>query len=64
MNKIYQQQQNEITDYMLQVASNIEERKLPLLHKNILKFGTITNTLAKVAELNGVSEFLTKNENK
>ena len=51
-------------DYTLQVESDMEEKKLHLLHKNILKFGTITNTLAKVAELNGTIEFLTKNESK
>jgi len=51
-------------DYKLQVESDMEEKKLHLLHKNILKFGTITNTLAKVAELNGTIEFLTKYESK
>ncbi len=51
-------------DYKLQVESDMEEKKLHLLHKNILKFGTITNTLAKVSELNGTIEFLTKNESK
>jgi len=29
-----------------------------LLHKNILKFGTITNTLAKATNLTGRIEFL------
>jgi uncharacterized OsmC-like protein len=50
-------------NYTLEVASDMEEKKLQLLHKNILKFGTITNTLAKVAELNGTIKFLNKNEN-
>ena len=49
-------------NYTLEVASDMEEKKLQLLHKNILKFGTITNTLAKVAELNGTIKFLNKNE--
>jgi uncharacterized OsmC-like protein len=51
-------------NYTLEVASDMEEKKLQLLHKNILKFGTITNTLAKVAELNGTIEFLNKSENR
>jgi len=51
-------------DYKLQIESDMEEKKLHLLHKNILKFGTITNTLAKVAELNGTIGFLTINKNK
>jgi uncharacterized OsmC-like protein len=49
-----------VIDYRLQVESDMEERKLHLLHRNILKYGTITNTLAKVAELNGTIEFLNK----
>ena len=51
-------------NYKLQVESDMDESKLNLLHKNILKFGTITNTLAKATELNGTIEFLNKSENK
>lgn len=45
-------------NYVLKVDSDMEEKKLNLLHKNILKFGTITNTLAKAAKLNGTIEFI------
>ena len=51
-------------NYRLQVESDMDEKKLNLLHKNILKFGTITNTLAKVSELNGTIEFLNKKDTK
>jgi uncharacterized OsmC-like protein len=44
--------------YQLKVASDMKESKLRLLHKNILKFGTITNTIAKAADLKGTIEFL------
>ncbi|HCQ28740.1 MAG TPA: osmotically inducible protein C [Flavobacteriales bacterium] len=44
--------------YVLKVKSDMDERKLQLLHKNILKFGTITNTLAKASELKGTIAFL------
>ncbi len=46
-------------EYKLYVESNMERKKLDLLHKNILKFGTITNTLAKASELKGTIDFLT-----
>lgn len=39
--------------YRLEIDSDVEERKLEMWHKNILKFGTITNTLAKACELKG-----------
>ena len=48
---------SEIT-YKLKVQSNMDEKKLNLLHKNILKFGTITNTLAKATHLTGNITFL------
>lgn len=51
-------------EYKLQIASQMNDKKLQLLHKNILKFGTITNTLAKAAALNGTIEFLTEKESK
>lgn len=47
-------------NYVLKIDSDMDERKLNLLHKNILKFGTITNTLAKAAKLNGTIEFMEK----
>jgi len=45
-------------DYKLQIESNMDDKKLHLLHKNILKFGTITNTIAKAAKLNGTIEII------
>jgi len=45
-------------NYTLKIKSNMEEKKLNLLHKNILKFGTITNTIARGSKLNGTIEFL------
>ena len=50
-------------NYVLKIESNMEEKKMHLLHKNILKFGTITNTLSKVAKLNGTIEFIKKIKN-
>lgn len=40
-------------EYTLEVDSDMDEKMLQLLHKNILKFGTITNTLAKASNLKG-----------
>lgn len=51
-------------NYVLKVDTDMSDRKLNLLHKNILKFGTITNTLAKATDLNGTIEFLNKLEDK
>jgi uncharacterized OsmC-like protein len=45
-------------NYVLKVESDMDQKKLNLLHKNILKFGTITNTLAKAVKLNGSIKFL------
>jgi uncharacterized OsmC-like protein len=44
-----------ITDieYILEVDTDADEQKIHNWHKNILKFGTITNTLAKSCTLNG-----------
>jgi uncharacterized OsmC-like protein len=50
---------SEIT-YKLQIDSEMDDKKLHLLHKNILKFGTITNTLAKASNLQGTISFLEK----
>lgn len=40
-------------DYEIVVESNEPERRLELLHTNIRKFGTISNTLAAAAQLTG-----------
>lgn len=39
--------------YRLEIDTDVEERKIEMWHKNILKFGTVTNTLAKACELKG-----------
>ena len=39
--------------YTLEVDSDADEHKLSTWHKNILKFGTITNTLSKACKLKG-----------
>jgi len=41
-------------DYILEIDTDLDDKKLQLWHKNIIKFGTISNTLAKATELNGV----------
>lgn len=41
-------------DYEIVVESDEPERRLELLHTNIRKFGTISNTLAGVVQLTGV----------
>lgn len=48
-------------NYDLQIETNMDEKQLKLLHKNILKFGTVTNTLAKAAVLNGTINYLIEN---
>lgn len=40
-------------NYAITIQSDMDENKLALLHKNILKFGTITNTLSRCAKLTG-----------
>lgn len=47
-------------NYSLKVESTMDRNKLNLLHKNILKFGTITNTLSKATELNGTIDYISK----
>lgn len=42
--------------YRIIIKSTMDDNKLRLLHKNILKFGTITNTLSKCADLDGTIE--------
>lgn len=39
--------------YTIEIDTDADERKIEVLHKNILKFGTITGTLSKVCELKG-----------
>ena len=39
--------------YTLRIATDEPPRRLELLHHNILRFGTITNTLAAACELDG-----------
>ncbi len=40
-------------NYKLAVDTDVDERKIDNWHKNILKFGTITNTLNRACEING-----------
>ena len=40
-------------NYKLEIDTDEDERKLDTLHKNILKFGTITNTLSRACKLEG-----------
>ncbi|GAB4318346.1 MAG: hypothetical protein Kow00127_10360 [Bacteroidales bacterium] len=42
----------EIT-YLLEVDTDADQRKVRNWHKNILKFGTITNTLSRACEVRG-----------
>ncbi len=42
--------------YLLRVETDETEQRLALLHHNILKFGTITNTLGAVCKLDGEVE--------
>jgi len=39
--------------YTLRLVTDEPERRVELLHRNILQFGTITNTLAAACELSG-----------
>lgn len=39
--------------YILEVDTDADERKIDNWHKNILKFGTITNTLKRACEVTG-----------
>ena len=40
-------------NYRLEVDTDADERKIENWHKNILKFGTITNTLERACKLEG-----------
>ena len=41
-------------EYVLEIDTDVEDKKLNVWHKNILKFGTITNTMMKAAEVSGI----------
>ncbi len=41
-------------DYEIIVDTTETDQRLDLLHKNIRKFGTVSNTIADAAEFNGV----------
>lgn len=40
-------------DYTLSVATNEDDRRLELLHTNVRKYGTISNTIAQAIKLTG-----------
>ncbi|MGF7159878.1 putative OsmC-like protein [Rhodoligotrophos appendicifer] len=40
-------------DYVLTVDTRESDQRLELLHKNVRKYGTISNTVAAATELNG-----------
>jgi len=40
-------------NYTIEIDTDADERKINNWHKNILKFGTITNTLMRACEVNG-----------
>ena len=40
-------------NYTIEIDTDVNERKINNWHKNILKFGTITNTLMRACEVNG-----------
>lgn len=41
-------------DYVLAVDTQESDRRLELLHRNIRKYGTISNTIAAATTLNGI----------
>jgi uncharacterized OsmC-like protein len=41
-------------DYVLSVETNETDQRLELLHKNVRRYGTISNTVAAATSLNGV----------
>ncbi len=45
-------------EYILEIDTGVDERKLKNWHKNILKFGTISNTIARACELKGDIKYL------
>jgi uncharacterized OsmC-like protein len=49
-------------EYVLEIDTDVEDKKLSLWHKNILKFGTITNTMMRAAEVTGEIKRMNKDE--
>ena len=47
-------------NYTLEVDTDAEENKINNWHKNILKFGTITNTLSRACVINGTMKKIVK----
>ena len=47
-------------EYLLEIETDIDEKKLNNWHKNIIKFGTISNTLANACELIGKIKHLNR----
>jgi uncharacterized OsmC-like protein len=41
-------------DYVLTVDTDESDQRLELLHRNVRKYGTISNTVAAATELNGI----------
>jgi len=41
-------------NYLLEIDTDADERKIANWHKNIMKFGTITNTLNRACKLDGI----------
>jgi len=41
-------------NYLLEVDTDADEKTMVIWHKNILKFGTVSNTLAKACDFKGV----------
>ena len=41
-------------NYILEIDTDADERKIANWHKNIMKFGTITNTLNRACKLDGI----------
>lgn len=48
-------------DYEIIVDTTEADQRLELLHKNIRKYGTVSNTIAAAADLNGVIRRATAN---
>jgi len=48
--------------YVLEIDTDVNERRLLNWHKNIIKFGTISNTLARAVSLSGSIQFMNKND--
>lgn len=47
-------QKNISVDYEIAVDTDEDDRRLELLHTNVRKFGTISNTVATATKLSGV----------